>query len=155
VKVKKIGSRDAGVFSDVMEAEIVYSETYEGESSDGSSVQPFFGKYGGDDRGHIVGASLGGTMTPENLTSQALGINRGAIKKFETEIRKILTEHKDWTAHLRVEMLYNEPSCELLSGKAFYYRPYQFNYSVEYKSPRGWMEGQGASQSFRNVSSSQ
>jgi len=119
-----------GVEYDYIEAEIVYSQEKVGEDAYGD-MNPKFGVFKPDDRGHLVSAGLGGSFTPGNSTSQRPGINRGRIAQFEKNIRETLTDNRDWTAHLRINIIYNPTDCNRRSQR-YYYRPVEFHYSVFY-----------------------
>jgi RHS repeat-associated protein len=126
-----------GVYSDVFEATIAHSSKNVGEPSNGK-VDPALGVWGNDARAHLGAAALGGKNTPINLTSQNKQLNNGAIKSFEYAIRRTLTNHPSWTAHLKIEMSYNQPpTCnrETFNGnfdRERSFRPTLFSYSVYY-----------------------
>jgi hypothetical protein len=134
----------AGVAWDFVEADIVYSAEKVGEDAHGD-MTPKFGKYGNDDRGHLVSATLGGLFTPENTVSQSLHINRGGIAQFEKNIRQSLTDNRDWTAHLRIDILYRIPDCDSAksASREMMYRPTEFLYSVYYTDPAGAVMREG------------
>ena len=128
---------EVGINSDVTEAVIEYSSENVGEDRD-RSTQPMFGKWGNDERGHIVAKALGGAWEPMNITSQSRAVNRGPVLAFENQIRKTLTAHRDWQAHLHVSARYQTPDLDSPTHRtAEYYRPYEFRYSVSYTNPQG------------------
>jgi YD repeat-containing protein len=131
-----VSEAEVGVAEDVFEATIGYSSTDVGQDRD-ATTQPLFGVFPSDDRGHLAAKALGGQFTPINLTSQNHVLNNGAVKAFENAIRRQLTVHPDWTAHLRIQMIYPKPAkCTLEAAHGLVnknvFRPAAFEYSVYY-----------------------
>jgi hypothetical protein len=120
-----------GITSDVTTVEIKYS-TKQGERL--RDQQPMYGsKEPGDHRGHIRARALGGPPEPVNLFWQDGHINSGRMRVFETGIRETLTEHKTWTAKLRIELIYlPRASCN-----NHLWRPTGLIYNVWYFNSKG------------------
>jgi hypothetical protein len=120
-----------GVVSDVTTAIVGYSDQPTAEPL--GRQQPKYGLYPGDDRGHIVGAALGGSPQSENLFSQDPRVNRGAYRDFEADIRRVLTKHHDWVALIKVTLVYEQgASCSKPTNPERYFRPIGEQYSVAY-----------------------
>lgn len=133
-----MGEVEAGVISDVTTATISYSSENRGQAA---QEEPYWGKFGKDHRAHLIAAALGGGGDSGNLFSQDPGVNMGDFKSFEYGIRRVLTEHKDWGASVRISLTYNLPaatrneaiqaeSSSLLRQK--YFRPVSVVYEVTY-----------------------
>jgi hypothetical protein len=132
---KLLNTEDVGILSDVTTAELKYS-TEQGERL--RDQQPLYGsKEDGDHRGHILARALGGPPEPRNLFWQDSRINQGRMRVFETRIRETLTEHKTWTARLRIELLYYPRA----SCTNHLWRPTGLIYDVWYYNSRGVYKG--------------
>jgi hypothetical protein len=122
-----------GIESDITQAIIGYSDQFVGKHTTATSI-PYRGHAQiNDDKGHIIGAGLGGGVTPFNLFWQSRSVNRGAYERFEREIRKTLTEHRDWSAHIVVQLFYPKIT-QIIFGNGF--RPKGGAYYVVY-----WKDG--------------
>ncbi len=132
-----------GIWKDVTTAEVIYSPIYAAPPLVSRKVQPLYGRYGNDARGHIVGRALGGDPVSGNLFSQNHNLVNNAIyKSWEYAVRKTLTEHKDWTASLNIELIYNPPAqpegeCKPPADREKYFRPIGVKYGVTYKDSAG------------------
>lgn len=138
-----------GIDSDVTTATIKYSA----EPTADSHQQPKYGKFSGDDRGHITGEALGGPPLPGNLFSQHPSVNRGAYRDFENDIRRTLTEHKNWLAQIKVTLAYTPPQtkrCVIDAERERYFRPLGVQYSVSYTNQAGKAVGKPVSKWFSN-----
>ncbi|MBX3265736.1 MAG: DNA/RNA non-specific endonuclease [Acidobacteria bacterium] len=104
------------IISDITTATIVQSPVPTGESSDGT-LPRFLGhpnkdlvigrKFGGDQAGHIIGASLGGKlMNGDNLFSQNARVNNSQYRTMENEVRRTLKANPGWTATITVSLHY-------------------------------------------------
>jgi RHS repeat-associated protein len=120
-----------GVSNDNTLATVVYS-TRTGPAL-GRTTVPHYGVYGTDHRGHIIARALGGPAIGTNLFSQSRGINVGLYRSFEYDIRRTLTQHRNWVAHIEVHLFYPPPTCEPPSPGVNYYRPTGGVYTVTYR----------------------
>jgi RHS repeat-associated protein len=122
-----------GIESDTTSAVVGYSKQFTGQHTTAASTPLIGRRQGNDDKGHIIGAGLGGRVPPMNLFWQSLSVNRGLYERFEREIRTTLTKHPDWSAHIVVQLFYPKVT-HLIFGNGF--RPRGGAYYVVY-----WKDG--------------
>ena len=131
---------DIGPTPDTTVARIVYSSVSTGEEP---NEDPLYGIFGNDDRGHIIGAALGGNGGKRNLFSQSLSINRGAYRSLEREIRQTLTNNQSLTAVITVNQYYYNQAgfvsvaTALAETQETKYRVGWLTYDVRFVNPQG------------------
>jgi hypothetical protein len=116
--------RPQNVIFDVTRAKIGYSDCMTGTPPKGDP----YGFREGDDRGHIIGAQLGGSGDYPFTFGQDPGINRGPFRTFETQIRRYIQDHPDQTVDLQVQLLYGQGQ----------FRPNGVSYTVYFNNGTQW-----------------